>query len=126
MATSKEIRNRIGSVQNTKKITRTMELVSTAKAKKAVDKKALPVFKQYRENDGKFYFKFLNAHGDLLMQSHAFDTPKVAGECISELKVGSNTTTRVNIITQFIVAGVDLNDVVAALNELHAAAEEKH
>ena len=38
MATSKEIRNRIGSVQNTKKITRTMELVSTAKAKKAVDK----------------------------------------------------------------------------------------
>ncbi|MBV6494008.1 MAG: ATP synthase gamma chain [Turneriella sp.] len=38
MATAKEIRNRIGSVQNTKKITRTMELVSTAKAKKAVDK----------------------------------------------------------------------------------------
>ena len=38
MATSKEIRNRIGSVHNTKKITRTMELVSTAKAKKAVDK----------------------------------------------------------------------------------------
>lgn len=38
MATSKEIRSRIGSVQNTKKITRTMELVSTAKAKKAVDK----------------------------------------------------------------------------------------
>jgi F-type H+-transporting ATPase subunit gamma len=40
MATSKEIRNRIGSVQNTKKITRTMELVSTAKAKRAVDKVA--------------------------------------------------------------------------------------
>jgi len=38
MATSKEIRNRIGSVSNTKKITRTMELVSTAKSKKAVDK----------------------------------------------------------------------------------------
>jgi F-type H+-transporting ATPase subunit gamma len=38
MATSKEIRSRIGSVSNTKKITRTMELVSTAKAKKAVDK----------------------------------------------------------------------------------------
>lgn len=38
MATSKEIRSRIASVQNTKKITRTMELVSTAKAKKAVDR----------------------------------------------------------------------------------------
>ncbi|MCS6972520.1 MAG: F0F1 ATP synthase subunit gamma, partial [Leptospiraceae bacterium] len=32
MATAKEIRRRISSVQSTKKITRTMELVSTAKA----------------------------------------------------------------------------------------------
>ncbi|MCX7633429.1 MAG: F0F1 ATP synthase subunit gamma, partial [Turneriella sp.] len=38
MATAKEIRRRISSVQSTKKITRTMELVSTAKAKKAVDR----------------------------------------------------------------------------------------
>jgi F-type H+-transporting ATPase subunit gamma len=38
MATPKEIRSRIGSVQNTKKITRTMELVSTAKAKRAVNR----------------------------------------------------------------------------------------
>ncbi|MCB1147626.1 MAG: F0F1 ATP synthase subunit gamma, partial [Leptospiraceae bacterium] len=32
MATPREIRNRIQSVQNTRKITRTMELVSTAKS----------------------------------------------------------------------------------------------
>lgn len=38
MATPKEIRGRISSVSNTRKITRTMELVSTAKSKKAVDK----------------------------------------------------------------------------------------
>lgn len=38
MANSREIKGRIKSVQNTKKITRTMELVSTAKAKKAVDR----------------------------------------------------------------------------------------
>jgi F-type H+-transporting ATPase subunit gamma len=38
MASPREIKKRIGSVTNTKKITRTMELVSTAKAKKAVDR----------------------------------------------------------------------------------------
>lgn len=38
MATPREIRNRIQSVQNTRKITRTMELVSTAKSKRAVDR----------------------------------------------------------------------------------------
>jgi tryptophanyl-tRNA synthetase len=94
--------------------------------KKAAVKKALPVFKQYRENDGKFYFKFLNAHGDLLLQSQAFDSPKAAGECIAELKLGSITTTQVEIIGRFLVAGVSESDVVAALKELHAAAEEKH
>lgn len=38
MASPRELKKRIGSVTNTKKITRTMELVSTAKAKKAVDR----------------------------------------------------------------------------------------
>lgn len=38
MATLREIKGRIDSVKNTRKITRTMELVSTAKAKKAVDR----------------------------------------------------------------------------------------
>ncbi len=38
MATPKEIKNRISSVSNTRKITKTMELVSTAKSKKAVSR----------------------------------------------------------------------------------------
>lgn len=38
MAGSKEIKKRIGSVKNTRKITRTMEMVSTAKSKKLVDR----------------------------------------------------------------------------------------
>lgn len=38
MATPREIRNRIKSVQSTRKITRTMELVSTAKSKRAIDR----------------------------------------------------------------------------------------
>jgi len=94
-------------------------------AKKTIDKKAIPVFKQYRENDGKFYFKFLNAHGDILLQSHAFDTPKDAGKYIADLKAGTFTVEDLNAI---VGAGKDLqvNDVVAALKELHNAAEEKH
>jgi len=38
MASSRDLKNRINSVTNTKKITRTMELVATAKSKKAVDR----------------------------------------------------------------------------------------
>lgn len=38
MATPRELKKRIGAVSNTRKITRTMEMVSTAKSKKAVDR----------------------------------------------------------------------------------------
>jgi F-type H+-transporting ATPase subunit gamma len=38
LATPREIKKRINSVKNTRKITRTMEMVSTAKAKKATNK----------------------------------------------------------------------------------------
>ena len=39
---------------------------------KKTAKVSLPVFKQYRENDGQFYFKLQAADGRLLMQSGAF------------------------------------------------------
>jgi tryptophanyl-tRNA synthetase len=58
----------------------------TAGAKKAKAKAALPQFKQYREADGKFYFKFVDASGRLLLQSKGFDSPKQAGERIARLK----------------------------------------
>lgn len=51
MAKARDIKNRIKSVSNTKKITRTMELVATAKAKQAGDRiqKALPYFAALNE-----------------------------------------------------------------------------
>ena len=49
-------------------------------------KAALPTFKQYREADGQFYFKLLDAQGKLLLQSQAFASPKEAGQLIAELK----------------------------------------
>lgn len=41
MATPRELKSRINGVQNTKKITRTMEMVSTAKSKKTVNRVAM-------------------------------------------------------------------------------------
>jgi tryptophanyl-tRNA synthetase len=55
---------------------------TTAKASKA----ATAAFKQYREADGKFYFKLVDASGNLLLQSVGFDSPKVAGQSIAQLR----------------------------------------
>ncbi|RZJ08766.1 MAG: tryptophan--tRNA ligase [Rubrivivax sp.] len=49
-------------------------------------KTALPVFKQYREADGKFYFKLLSAGGELLLQSSGFDQGREAGQWVARLK----------------------------------------
>ena len=97
---------------------------TTSETKKAVEKKALPMFKQYRENDGKFYFKFLNGAGELLLQSHAFDTPKDAGKYIADLKSGSATIVELNSLASF-ADGIAESDINAALGELRTAAEDK-
>jgi tryptophanyl-tRNA synthetase len=56
---------------------------STAAVKEA--KVALPSFKQYREKDGQFYFKLVDAQGQLLLQSLGFPSPKEAGQTIARL-----------------------------------------
>jgi tryptophanyl-tRNA synthetase len=49
-------------------------------------KTALPSFKQYREKDGLFYFKLVDAKGVTLLQSLGFASPKEAGQAISRLQ----------------------------------------
>ena len=49
-------------------------------------KVARPLFKQYREGDGQFYFKLVDAHGLLLMQSLGFASPREAGQAIARIK----------------------------------------
>lgn len=51
-----------------------------------VAKIAKPVFKQYREKDGKFYFKLVDTSERVLLQSLGFDSPKEAGQSIALLK----------------------------------------
>ena len=47
---------------------------------------ALPVFKQYREADGRFYFKLSAADGRVLLQSEGFAGGREAGQWVGRLK----------------------------------------
>jgi len=49
-------------------------------------KAALPSFKQYREKDGLFYFKLVDAKAQVLLQSLGFASPKEAGQAIARLQ----------------------------------------
>jgi tryptophanyl-tRNA synthetase len=62
-----------------------VQAAAPQKAEKSA-KAALPSFKQYRENDSKFYFKLVAADGRLLLQSTGFDAPKEAGQAIALLQ----------------------------------------
>jgi tryptophanyl-tRNA synthetase len=64
---------------------RALSAGSTATVTKEA-KTALPSFKQYREKDGLFYFKLVDAKGTTLLQSLGFASPKEAGQAISRLQ----------------------------------------
>ncbi len=51
-----------------------------------VSKSAAPSFKQYREQDGLFYFKLLDAQGALLLQSTGFTAPRDAAQAMMRLQ----------------------------------------
>lgn len=53
---------------------------------KAQSKAAKPAFKQYRESDGRFYFKLTDADGQTLLQSEGHASPREAGQLIARLK----------------------------------------
>ena len=89
----------------------------TAKPTKA----SLPAFKQYREADGKFYFKLVAADGRLLLQSTGFDAPKDAGQAIGQLqKQADALQTLAPRLAP--VDGVNAVEVKAALQALADAA----
>ncbi len=55
-------------------------------------KMAVPSFKQYREKDGQFYFKLVDAQGHLILQSMGFASPKEAGQTIARLQTEGITS----------------------------------
>ncbi|CAM3622372.1 tryptophan--tRNA ligase [Paracidovorax anthurii] len=82
---------------------------------------ALPSFKQYREADGKCYFKLVAADGRLLLQSTGFDAPRDAGQAIARLQkeAGALAALADRLAP---VEGVAAADVEAALQALAEAA----
>jgi tryptophanyl-tRNA synthetase len=67
------------------------DLRSVSKATTTAAKVALPAFKQYRERDGKFYFKLVDGNGKLLLQSAGYDSPQEAGRMIQTLQTQPQT-----------------------------------
>jgi tryptophanyl-tRNA synthetase len=65
---------------------RNLGSAAPAAAKGKAAKAAGPAFKQYREKDGRFYFKLLGADAALLLQSRGFDSPREAALAISTLQ----------------------------------------
>ena len=66
---------------------RNLGAAATVAAKgKSAKAAAAPAFKQYREKDGRFYFKLLGADGQLLLQSLGFDSPREAAQAIGVLQ----------------------------------------
>ena len=65
---------------------RNLAAATARQAGPASDKPALASFKQYRENDGLFYFKLVDAKGQVLLQSSGFQAPRDAGQAIGMLQ----------------------------------------
>jgi tryptophanyl-tRNA synthetase len=85
-------------------------------AKKDKGKAGLPSFKQYREADGSFYFKLVDAQGKLLLQSAAFASPKEAGQFIATLRHSASASALDGKAAP--ADGVALAEVEAALQAL--------
>ena len=78
---------------------------------------AAPAFKQYREADGRFYFKLVAANGRLLLQSTGFAAPRDAGQAIARLRgePGALAALAAHLAP---VEGVTQSEVAAALDSL--------
>ncbi|HSX93227.1 MAG TPA: tryptophan--tRNA ligase [Hydrogenophaga sp.] len=89
---------------------------TTAKTAKA----ALPVFKQYREKDGLFYFKLTDAKGALLLQSTGFTAPRDAAQAMARLQAEGKIA--LDALAPQLIAPEDVERVTSALQVLRESA----
>ncbi|HQS19730.1 MULTISPECIES: tryptophan--tRNA ligase [unclassified Acidovorax] len=101
---------------------RSLAQASAAPKAAKASKAALPSFKQYREADGQFYFKFVAADGRLLLQSTGFAAPKDAGQAIARLQQQGESALAALAGQLAPIEGVPPQDVAAALQQLAEAA----
>ena len=74
----KELRHAVGL--------RTLASAASSQGPAKTARAASPSFKQYREQDGQFYFKLVDTQGRVLLQSLGFASPKDAGIAIAQLQ----------------------------------------
>ena len=99
---------------------RDLRAQASTKATKAA-KVAKPLFKQYREPDGKFYFKLVDVDGRLLLQSLGFDSPREAGQSIGLLQT-QGITALTGMASQLqALSDVTAEDISHALQQLAAS-----
>jgi len=91
---------------------------SAGKAK--ATKAASASFKQYREADGKFYFKLLDAKGTLMVQSQGFDDPKAAARVVAQIKEAGLAA--LAGLADLLATLADETDIAAALDDLRSQA----
>ncbi len=104
------------------------DLRAQAAASVKVAKAALPLFKQYREQDGQFYFKLQAADGRLLLQSTAFANPKDAAQAIGQLQLqgaAALTSLAAQVVLQDGVSGADVDAALQVLRDAKAQAKTK-
>ena len=90
--------------------------------KSGAGKAALPSFKQYRESDGRFHFKLVDAQGRLLLQSQGFASPKDAGAAIARLQKEGAAAWQALGEQVAVAEGASQDDVASALQQLVEAA----
>ncbi len=95
---------------------------ATAPTQQKITKAALPSFKQYREADGRFYFKLLGSDGKLLLQSAGFAVPKEAALAITSLQQSGAQALPALASQLQAVEGVTPEDIATALQQWTDAA----
>lgn len=83
-------------------------------------KAALPVFKQYREKDGLFYFKLTDPKGAVLLQSTGFAAPREAAQAMARLQAEGKIA--LDALAPQLIAPEDVERVTSALNVLRESA----
>jgi tryptophanyl-tRNA synthetase len=91
------------------------ETDSNKSQKNKASRTGSPAFRQYREKDGKFYFKLVDANAAVLLQSQGFDSPKEAALTISRLQKEGPTALTGLAASVAAAQGVSADDLAAAL-----------
>jgi len=102
---------------------RSLSAAGSAVKSKVAKQSTSADFKQYREKDGLFYFKLVDSRGAVLLQSMGFDAPKVAGQCVAQLRA-QGAAALVSLKDQLApVPAETLDALMAALTEIQTAAQ---